>query len=182
MYENSNSSPATPSSSSSTNTGPRNASTNGDTLPARLFLFSHELPSGDVQDLFRRLHRYAKSPNYPFLARFLGTCVSLLREEVQKLPRRQRESVPPFSDVATLGSEWEHLRNGQLGGAWEGAFVCIYELGMLIGSVCPHSIEILSLPLYLPNIPQAHDLTNPHMVTVITKGIKSFTMGTIGRP
>ncbi|KAK8104435.1 uncharacterized protein PG998_011468 [Apiospora kogelbergensis] len=133
MYENSNSSPATPSSSSSTNTGPRNASTNGDTPPARLFLFSHELPSGDVQDLFRRLHRYAKSPNYPFLARFLGTCVSLLREEVQKLPRRQRESVPPFSDVATLGSEWEHLRNGQLGGAWEGAFVCIYELGMLIG-------------------------------------------------
>ncbi|EFX04268.1 polyketide synthase [Grosmannia clavigera kw1407] len=33
----------------------------------------------------------------------------------------------------TLASQWEKLRNGPLGGAWEGAFVCIYALAMFIG-------------------------------------------------
>jgi hypothetical protein len=100
---------------------------------AAFIIFSHELPSGDVQDLLRRLHRYAKLPRYPLLARFLRECVAVLRQEVQKLSLEQRQSVPPFNDIITLGSQWEKLRNGLLGGAWEGAFVCIYELAMYIG-------------------------------------------------
>ncbi|KAK1968596.1 polyketide synthase [Colletotrichum sublineola] len=98
-----------------------------------LVVFSHELPSGGIQELIRRLHRYAKLSHHPILARFLSQCVSVLRQEVQKLPREQRQHIPPFSDLITLGSHWEQLRNGPLGGTWEGVFVCIYELAVFIG-------------------------------------------------
>ncbi|KAI0802195.1 polyketide synthase [Xylaria sp. FL0064] len=37
----------------------------------KLILFSHEVPSGELQDLLRKLHRYAKTPHYVQLARFL---------------------------------------------------------------------------------------------------------------
>jgi hypothetical protein len=100
---------------------------------AKLILFSHEFPSGDVQDLLRRLHRHAKLPRHPHLACFLQGCASVLRNEVQKLPRPLRELVPPFHDVATLVSHWDELKNGPLQGTWEGAFLCIYEIAMLIG-------------------------------------------------
>jgi asperthecin polyketide synthase len=57
----------------------------------------------------------------------------VLRQEIHKQPRQLRESVPPFSDVMTLASHWDGLKNSPLGGAWEGALVCIYEIAMLIG-------------------------------------------------
>lgn len=102
---------------------------------ARLILFSHECPSGNIQDLLRRLHKYAKLPRFPYLARFLQECTSVLRQEVQKLQRPLRDSVPPFNDVVTLASHWEQLKKSSLCGAWEGAFLCIYEIAMLIGLV-----------------------------------------------
>ncbi|KAM7213693.1 putative beta-ketoacyl synthase domain containing protein [Rhypophila decipiens] len=71
-----------------------------------------ELPSGDVQDLLRRLHRHAKRPRHALLARFLRESVAILRREVQALPRDHRETVPSFADVVTLGSWWESLRRG----------------------------------------------------------------------
>ncbi|KAK2616398.1 hypothetical protein QQS21_000639 [Conoideocrella luteorostrata] len=106
----------------------------------RLILFSHEFPSGDVQDLLRRLHRHAKLPRFPYLARFLQECTSVLRQEVQKLQRPLRDSVPPFNDVITLASHWEKLMKSPLRGAWEGAFLCIYEIAMLIGHHETHEI------------------------------------------
>ncbi|ORY71358.1 uncharacterized protein BCR38DRAFT_8694 [Pseudomassariella vexata] len=111
--------------------------TNGADRLTRFILFSHEFPSGDVQDLFRRLHRFSKLPRHPLLAHFLHECTSVLRQEVQKLPRPLRDSVPPFHHVITLASHWKELKDGPLGGTWEGAFVCIYEMAMLIGSVFP---------------------------------------------
>ncbi|KAL9029701.1 MAG: hypothetical protein Q9196_002092 [Gyalolechia fulgens] len=101
--------------------------------PADLVLFSHELPNNEVQGLIRRLHRYAKLPGYPQLARFLQDCALVLRSEVQKLPRPLRESVPQFHDVITLASHWDELKSGSLSGAWEGAFLCLYEIAMLVG-------------------------------------------------
>lgn len=98
-------------------------------------IFSHEFPSGGIQEIIRRLHRYSKLSCHPILARFLSQCVSVLRREVQKLPREQRQHIPPFSDLITLGSHWEQLIKGPLGGTWEGAFVCIYELAVFIGFV-----------------------------------------------
>ncbi|KAL3436408.1 hypothetical protein BDV09DRAFT_184345 [Aspergillus tetrazonus] len=83
-------------------------------LPDDFILFSHELPSGDVQDLIRRLHRYGMLPGYPHLARFLQECALVLRTEIQKLPRPLRDSVPPFHDVVTLASHWDCLKSGPL--------------------------------------------------------------------
>ncbi|RYP11698.1 hypothetical protein DL767_011019 [Monosporascus sp. MG133] len=129
----------TPSGSSSPSTGHVGLSNDND-RPTRFILFSHEFPSGDVPDLLRRLHRYAKLPPYPYLARFLQECTSVLRQEVQKLPRPLRDLVPPFHDVVTLASYWEELKCSPLGGAWEGAFLCIYEIAMLIGHHEAHHI------------------------------------------
>ncbi|KAI0104013.1 polyketide synthase [Nemania sp. FL0031] len=100
---------------------------------ARLILFSHEFPSGEMQDLMRRLHRYAKIPRYTQLGRFLQECALVLKQEVQKLPRILRDLVPPFHDVITLASHWDELKETPLRGTWEGAFLCIYEIAMLIG-------------------------------------------------
>ncbi|RYP07614.1 hypothetical protein DL764_002392 [Monosporascus ibericus] len=128
----------TPSGSSSPSTGHVGLSNDND-RPTRFILFSHDFPSGDVQDLLRRLHRYAKLPRYPCLARFLQECTSVLRQEVQKLPRPLRHLVPPFHDVVTLASYWEELKYSPLGGAWEGAFLCVYEIALLIGTVRPEA-------------------------------------------
>ncbi|UKZ82677.1 Type I Iterative PKS [Trichoderma virens FT-333] len=106
----------------------------------KFILFSHELPSGVVKDLFRRLHRYAKLPRYSQLARFLQECAAVLKQEVQKLPRPLRDQVPPFHDVVTLASHWEKLKGSSLCGTWEGAFLCIYEIAMLIGYYEAHNI------------------------------------------
>ncbi|PIG85037.1 polyketide synthase [Aspergillus arachidicola] len=110
-------------------------------IPEGFILFSHELPSGEIQDLIRRLHRYAMLPGYPHLARFLQDCALVLRTEVQKLPRPLRDSVPPFHDVVTLASHWDDFKGSSLGGAWDGAFLCIYEIAMLIGHYETHHIS-----------------------------------------
>jgi asperthecin polyketide synthase len=57
----------------------------------------------------------------------------VLRQEVQKLPRPLRDQVPPFSDIITLASHWDRLKESALCGTWEGAFLCIYEIAVLIG-------------------------------------------------
>lgn len=122
----------TPSEFTSSKTGPPEANLDTDRC-SNFILFSHEFPSGDVKDLLRKLHRYAKLPRYSQLARYLQECALVLREEVQKLPQPLRDHVPPFHDVITLVSHWEKLKNGPLCGTWEGAFLCIYEIAMLIG-------------------------------------------------
>ncbi|RDW58538.1 type I polyketide synthase [Aspergillus mulundensis] len=120
--------------------GPANVNLNAD-IPDGFILFSNELPSGDVQDVIRRLHRYAMLPRYPHLARFLQNCALVLRTEVQKLPRSLRDSVPPFHDVVTLASHWDDFKSGSLSGAWDGAFLCIYEIAMLIGHHETHDLS-----------------------------------------
>lgn len=101
--------------------------------PVDLVLFSHELSNGEVQELIRRLHRYARLPGYSHLARFLQDCALVLRGEMQKLSRPLRESVSQFHDVMTLASHWDELKSSSMGGAWEGAFLCLYEIAMLVG-------------------------------------------------
>lgn len=124
----------TPSASPSPSPNPGHANVKVDAdLPDDFILFSHELPSGDVQDLIRRLHRYGMLPGYPHLARFLQECALVLRTEIQKLPRPLRDSVPPFHDVVTLASHWDCLKSGALSGTWDGPFLCLHEIAMLIG-------------------------------------------------
>ncbi|KAI0842123.1 polyketide synthase [Hypoxylon sp. FL0890] len=101
-------------------------------MPAKFVLFGHEFPSGDVEDLFRRLHRCSKLRRFPLLALFLDECTIVLREEIQKLPQQLRPAIPPFHDIITLSSYFNELTEGQLGDTWKGAFLCIYEIAMLI--------------------------------------------------
>ncbi|KAE8371844.1 hypothetical protein BDV26DRAFT_302420 [Aspergillus bertholletiae] len=122
----------TPSESPSPSLGHANVLVDAD-VTDDFVLFSHELPSGEVPDLIRRLHRHARLPGYPHLARFLQGCALVLRTEVQKLPRPLRDSVPPFHDVVTLASHWDEFKSSSLSGAWDGAFLCIYQIAMLIG-------------------------------------------------
>ncbi|PTB64863.1 polyketide synthase [Trichoderma citrinoviride] len=124
---------------SETNTTPSEINVEAEST-SRFMFFSHEFPSGDVKDLIRRLSRHAKLPRYSQLARFLQECASVLRQEVQKLPRPLRDQVPPFSDIITLASHWERLKQSDLCGTWEGAFLCIYEIAMLIGHHEAHDL------------------------------------------
>ncbi|KAK4169877.1 putative beta-ketoacyl synthase domain-containing protein [Cladorrhinum sp. PSN259] len=101
-----------------------------------------EFPSGDVQDVLRRLHRHSKHPRHSLLARFLRQCVTVLRQEVQALPRDQRESIPPFADVVTLGSRWETLRCGPVGGAWEGISIGLFSAAAV--AVSPTLVDLVS--------------------------------------
>jgi len=104
-------------------------------MAPRLILFSHEFPSGDIEDLFRRLHRRSKLRRFPLLARFLQESTIVLQQEVQNLPGHIRNSVPPFHDLNTLVSHLAELKESLLGGTWEGALLCVYEVAMLIGLV-----------------------------------------------
>lgn len=100
---------------------------------AEFLLFSHEFPSDDVQELFRGLHRHSKGRKFPLLAAFLTECDHTLREEISKLPNQLQEQMPPIQTVNSLASRFDDLRKGPLGGAWEGAFLCIYQIAMLLG-------------------------------------------------
>ena len=98
-----------------------------------IVLFSHEFPSDDVQELFRSLHRHSKGLRFPLLAAFLTESNRVLKEEISKLPKHLQDEIPSFHTVTTLAIHFDELRKGPLGGAWEGAFLCIYQIAMLIG-------------------------------------------------
>ncbi len=100
---------------------------------AKLLLFSHEFPSDDVQELFRGLHRHSKGRKFTLLAAFLTECDHILEEEIARLPKQLQDQLPPFQTVTRLASHFDALRKGPLGGAWEGAFLCIYQIAMLLG-------------------------------------------------
>ncbi|KAI1270862.1 putative PKS-like enzyme [Xylaria sp. FL0933] len=107
----------------------------------KAILFSHEVLSGELQDLLRKLHRYAKPPHHVQLTRFLLECASVLKQEAQKLPRALRDLVSPFHDVLALASHWDELKDTRLRGTLEGVFLCIYQIAMLIGRHETHGIE-----------------------------------------
>jgi hypothetical protein len=102
-------------------------------LTTRLLLFSHEFPSDDVQELFRSIHRHSKGRKFPLLATFLSECDMIIKEEVVKLPKYLQEDIPAFHTVTGLALHFDELRKGPLGGSWEGAFLCIYQIATLIG-------------------------------------------------
>lgn len=105
----------------------------GTEYTAEVILFSHEFPSDDVQELFRGLHRHSKGRKFVLLAAFLTECDHILKEEIARLPKHLQDQLPPFQTVTKLVSNFDELRKGPLGGAWEGAFLCIYQIAMLIG-------------------------------------------------
>jgi hypothetical protein len=101
----------------------------------RLILFSHEFPVESLTDLFGSLQRHSRERRLPLLAGFLAECTVVLREEVLKLPRQLQHTLPPFKSVMTLATNLDELRKTPIGGAWEGALLCVLELAMFIGFV-----------------------------------------------
>jgi asperthecin polyketide synthase len=105
----------------------------GNEFSTKLVFFSHEFPCDDLQELFRCLQRQSRDSSLPLLATFLAECTSVLKEEALKLPQSLRDLLPPFQTVIALATAFDELQKGPLGGAWEGALLCILEIGMLIG-------------------------------------------------
>lgn len=102
-------------------------------LTTKLLLFSHEFPSDDMQELFRSIHRHSKGQNFPLLAAFLSECDLIIKEEIAKLPKFLQADIPAFHTITELAMHFDVLRKGPLGGSWEGAFLCIYQIATLIG-------------------------------------------------
>lgn len=99
----------------------------------KLVFFSHEFPCDDLQKLFRHLRRHSKERGFPLLAAFLAECTTVLKEETLKLPQSLRDILPPFQTVTDLAAGFGELRKGPLSAVWEGALLCVLEIGMLIG-------------------------------------------------
>jgi Starter unit:ACP transacylase in aflatoxin biosynthesis len=105
----------------------------GNEFSTKLVFFSHEFPCDDLQELFRSLQRHSREKGLPLVATFLAECTNVLKDEARKLPQSLRDLLPPFQTVMALAAGFGELRKGPLGGAWEGALLCILEIGMLIG-------------------------------------------------
>lgn len=105
----------------------------GNDFPPKLVFFSHEFPCDDLQELFRCLHRHSKEKSFPLLAAFLEECTTVLMEEALKLPHSVADLLGPFQTLLALVARLGKLRKGPLGGAMDGALLCILEIGMLIG-------------------------------------------------
>ncbi len=99
----------------------------------KLVFFSNEFPNDDLKDLFRRLHRHSKDRRFTLLAAFLEECTVVVREEAARLPKPLQSLIPHFDSILGLLDTGGDFRQGSLGAAMESVFLCVLELGMLIG-------------------------------------------------
>ncbi|KAI1380222.1 putative polyketide synthase [Hypoxylon crocopeplum] len=97
----------------------------------KLVFFSNEFPNDDLKDLFQRLHRHSKDRRFRSLAIFIEECTVTLKEEASKLPRQLQDLIPTFETVLSLADG--DYRKGPLGAAMESVFLCVLQLGMIIG-------------------------------------------------
>ncbi|MCJ1382994.1 hypothetical protein MMC17_006107 [Xylographa soralifera] len=109
-------------------------------LITKVVFFNNEFPTDDLQDLFRRLQRYSKDKRFLCLATFLQECVTVLKEESQKLPQLHRDLLPHFSTISALAN-LEDYRHGPLGGALESTLLCVLEIGMFIAYHEAHNLQ-----------------------------------------
>ncbi|KAI1079859.1 putative polyketide synthase [Whalleya microplaca] len=98
----------------------------------KLVFFSNEFPNDDLRDLFQRLHRHAKDRRFRTLSTFIEECTVTLKEEATKLPRQLQDLIPNFETVLSLADHAD-FRKGALGAAMESAFLCVLQIGMIIG-------------------------------------------------
>ncbi|KAF2993492.1 putative PKS-like protein biosynthetic cluster [Curvularia kusanoi] len=107
-----------------------------DAKPSLLF-FNNDLPSDNINHLYRVLHRRSAELSRPQLAYFIRLCNQAIKEEIAKLPKQWQEKVPDFVDVLSLVND-DVFRKGPLGGAMEGVFLNILQIGMILGH---HEVE-----------------------------------------
>jgi monodictyphenone polyketide synthase len=97
-----------------------------------LIYLPNEFPKGDLQDSFRHLRRASKDKRHVLLAQFLDEATSAMQQEVSHLSDELRGHFSNPRDVLAW-SEDNHLREGPLCGAVEGALLIIVQLSILIG-------------------------------------------------
>lgn len=98
----------------------------------RLLFFGNDFPSDDTGHLYRVLHRRSAQLKCAQLAHFITLCNHVIKDEITKLPKLWQDKVPDFNNVLTLVDD-AAFRKGPLGGAMEGVFLNILQIGMVIG-------------------------------------------------
>jgi monodictyphenone polyketide synthase len=94
--------------------------------------FSNEFPKGDLQNIFRQIHKHSKDRRYRTLADFIQEATVVAKEEVQNLPAEARALFPAFDTILSW-SESAKLREGLLCGAVDGALLIVAQLAIYIG-------------------------------------------------
>lgn len=102
-------------------------------LSTTLLFCSNELPKDGIETKLAAIHRRAKDRKFHFLSRFLSECTEVLKAEVAELHPSSRVLLPQFHNVLGLAGNLDDYRDGPLGGALEGALLCVLQIGMIIG-------------------------------------------------
>ncbi|KAK7754177.1 Type I Iterative PKS [Diatrype stigma] len=101
------------------------------TKPPVFVFFTNDFPADEVGVLFRSLVRLSKDLRFTHLASLLSLCNRTIRDEVARLPKSWQKQMPPAEDVLALVGD-ASFQNGPLGGAMEGVFLCIFQLGSIL--------------------------------------------------
>lgn len=100
-------------------------------LKSTFVFFTNDFPTDDTGELFRSLQRHSKDLRWKQLATFLQLCNREIKNEVALLPKSWQDHMPPVDDVLALVNDVS-FRKGPLGGAMEGVYLCIFQIGALI--------------------------------------------------
>ena len=100
-----------------------------DVKPTILF-FGNDFPH-EASGVFRSLHRCSKDLRCSQLASFLSLSNDAIRDEVALLSRSWQKHVPPVNDFLALVND-AAFRKGPLGGAMEGVFLIVFQIGSII--------------------------------------------------
>ncbi|KAK1965638.1 beta-ketoacyl synthase domain-containing protein [Colletotrichum sublineola] len=149
-------------------------------VSTRLLFFGNEFPSDHIGNLFRVLLRSSTHLKCTQLAHFIDLCNHVLKDEISKLPKRWRDDVPCFDNVLHLIDD-DKFRKGPLGGAVEGMFLIIFQIGMLIGhheisstpyEFGPRSVSTLA-GLGIGLLSAAAVSAAPHLATLASTGAQA---------
>ncbi|CAI7654954.1 unnamed protein product [Penicillium glandicola] len=113
---------------------PSSISSAMDHLSTRLAFFGNDFPSENLNELFRRLHRWSKDKKFRMLALFLDESVVVIREEISGLSQPVPREVSSLQSILGLVDGWDAIRTTPIGGAIESALLCVLQIGVLIGS------------------------------------------------
>lgn len=119
-------------SSQSSKMGTPSSSETFEPISQTLVFFRNDFPSGNLEEMTRRLYRHSKDRRFSLLALFLDDCTAVLKDEVARLPQYLKERFPHFDHVLTLADN-DELRDGPLCAAMGGVLLCVLQLGVMIG-------------------------------------------------
>lgn len=95
-----------------------------------IVFFGNDFPH-DVNGVFRSLYRCSKDQRCSSLASFLSLSNDTIKDEVALLPRSWQKHVPPVTDFLAMFSDTA-FRKGPLGGAMEGVYLVVFQIGCII--------------------------------------------------